>query len=170
MKNQSKRIEIAKITKARGLKGQVKVVFSGEDPAILEHPDGLVAGDRDERINLRIVQETQKELICTIQGAEDRTAAEKYVNTPLYLERDKFPETQEEDDFYITDLVGLAVKGIEGEDYGFIKMVDNFGAGDLLLIALPSGKEFYLPFTKQTVETVDLEAKQIHIAPPDGYV
>ena len=38
----------------------------------------------------------------------DRNAAERLTNTRLYIERDRLP-TPEEDEFYLADLVGLAV-------------------------------------------------------------
>lgn len=165
-----KLITIGKIADAHGLKGQVKVIFYGEDPSLLSHSSGIVVDGSDHRITMKVVKTTDKALICNIDGVSDRTQAESFRKKLLYLERSKLPNSMAPDEYYITDLVGLAVRGTDGEDYGTIKMVDNFGAGDLLSIRLNSGREFYLPFTKDTVENVDLKSGIVTIHPPDGYL
>lgn len=163
-------LTIGKIAGAHGLKGQVKIIFFGEDPSLLSHESGLVVDGSDQRIFLQIIKNTDKAMICKIDGITDRSQAEAFGKKLLFLERSKLPDNMSDDEFYITDLVGLTVLGTNGEEYGKVKMVDNFGAGDLLAIKLNSGREFYLPFTKETVEEVNLNDGVVKIAPPDGYL
>lgn len=165
-----KLVDIARITEAHGLKGQVKIRYDGDNPSILSHPDGLILEESDRRLHVKVIKPSSKGLICAIEGVKDRNAAEDLRQKTLYLERDKLPEHDDENDFYITDLVGLQVFDDDGEEQGAIKMVDNFGAGDLLLITTPEGEDFYLPFTADTVPEVDIDGGKIIIAPPDGYV
>lgn len=168
--SQDKLVSIGIIADAHGLKGQVKVFFYGEDPSLLACPDGVCIDGSDRRIVMRVLKPSGKYLICEIEGISDRTQAEALKKSKLSLERHKFPNDMAEDEYYITDLVGLAVQGADGEDIGTVKMVDNFGAGDLLSIKRHSGKEFYLPFTRQTVESVDLKKGTVTINPPEGYL
>src|SRR4051794_35901025 len=48
---------------------------------------------------------------------QDRTAAERLVNVKLYIDRDRLP-APEEDDFYLSDLVGLRAVGENGAELG----------------------------------------------------
>lgn len=168
-------VKIGRISSAHGIKGQVKIRFDGDDLSLLSHPEGVYIGKCDERHHIQVLKTTDKGLICSVKGIEERNAAEKLTKKDIYLERSKFPEINsqdqdDEDQYYITDLVGLAVKGQDGTDYGQINMVDNFGAGDLLSISLPDGGSFYLPFTHQHVLKVDFKSGQIIIAAPNGYL
>jgi 16S rRNA processing protein RimM len=44
----------------------------------------------------------------------------------------------------------------------------NFGAGDIIEIALPSGKKPLLPFDRETVPEIDMTAGRVVIDPPPG--
>jgi 16S rRNA processing protein RimM len=88
----------------------------------------------------------------------------------LYLERDKLPPPDEEDEFLLADLIGLSVHNEAGETIGTIVGVPNYGGGDLLEIA-PAIKSptALLPFTKAFVPTVDIKAKRVIAALPDDF-
>jgi 16S rRNA processing protein RimM len=74
----------------------------------------------------------------------------------LYIPRDRLPEP-DEDEFYLADLIGLAVVSPTGETLGRVKSVHNFGAGDLLEIEPPGGAAtWWAPFTKAVVPEVRL--------------
>ena len=79
----------------------------------------------------------------------------------LHVPRDQLPEP-DEDEFYLTDLVGLQVRDPEGAVLGSVKSVQNFGADDMLEIApAAGGQTWYLPFTREAVP-------ELHIA--DGWL
>ncbi|MEY4241517.1 MAG: hypothetical protein RJA14_1213, partial [Pseudomonadota bacterium] len=79
----------------------------------------------------------------------------------LYIPRDRLPEP-DEDEFYLTDLVGLEARDPDGLVLGTVKSVQNFGADDMLEIApATGGPTWYLPFTKDAVP-------DLHIA--DGWL
>jgi 16S rRNA processing protein RimM len=74
----------------------------------------------------------------------------------------------EEDEFYLTDLIGLRVETADGTVLGKVKAVQNFGAGDILEIgSSPGRKDWYLPFTREIVPIVDIEGGKIVADPPD---
>ena len=49
----------------------------------------------------------------------DRTAAEKLINTRLFVERAQLPEP-EDDEFYLADLIGLAAFDGDGQKLGTV--------------------------------------------------
>ena len=51
-----------------------------------------------------------------------------------------------EGEYYHADLIGLAAVDSEGAPVGTVAAVENYGAGDLLEIALENGKRSLIPF------------------------
>ena len=71
------------------------------------------------------------------------------------------------DEFYCIDLVGLTVLK-DGEPFGTVESVDNFGAGDIINVKLKNSKVFPFDFSDSTFPVVDIEKGVMHIVLPDG--
>lgn len=85
----------------------------------------------------------------------------------LHVPISALPET-EDDEFYIRDLVGLDVYTGGLSAVGKVKAVHNFGAGDILEIALfDEPKPIMVPFTIADVPVVDTQARRIVVATLD---
>jgi 16S rRNA processing protein RimM len=107
-------------------------------------------------------------LIATVQGVMTREAAEALNRVPLFVERDRLPPPEDEDEFLLADLVGLAVERPDGTPLGRIVAVPNYGGGDLLEIAPATrGPTALLPFTKTFVPVVDLTGRRVVAEAPD---
>jgi 16S rRNA processing protein RimM len=100
-------------------------------------------------------------------GVDDREAAAALTGTRLVLAAAERPPLADPDDFYDTDLIGLAVLGADGTDYGPVRDVVHAGGADYLVLEL-DGRERLVPFVGEIVPTVDLPAGRIVIDPPDG--
>ncbi|WP_158746811.1 ribosome maturation factor RimM [Acidisphaera sp. L21] len=98
----------------------------------------------------------------------DRNAAEKLVNTRLSVERSRLPKT-EDDEYYLADLVGLAVMSAEGATLGRVTAVHDYGAGASLEIA-GEGQPILLPFTRACVPSVDITAGRVIAVLPEEVV
>ena len=61
----------------------------------------------------------------------------------------------EADEYYHTDLIGLAAVTTAEAPLGRVIAIYNFGAGDIIEIAPPRGTTMLLPFTNAVVPTVD---------------
>jgi 16S rRNA processing protein RimM len=94
----------------------------------------------------------------------DRTAAERLVNTRLYIDRDRLPEP-DEDEFYLADLMGLAAITPEGKALGRVTVVHDYGAGPSLEIT-GEGAPLLIPFTRACVPVVDIKTAQITVVLP----
>jgi 16S rRNA processing protein RimM len=73
-----------------------------------------------------------------LEGVNDRNAAEKLNGVELYVDRALLPDTDDDDDFYHADLIGLKARLVDGSEIGEVMAVPNFGAGDLLEIRDPA--------------------------------
>ena len=157
-------ILFARIGAAHGVRGEVRVKSFGEDPESLKRYSPLAAGD-GRLLHVERLRPANDMLVVKFRGVNDRNAAEALNGIELYVDRDRLPPA-EEDEFYHADLIGLATVTEAGEAIGTVVAVQNFGAGDILEIAPPRGPSLLLPFTKESVPLVDVQAGRIVVAPP----
>jgi 16S rRNA processing protein RimM len=109
-------------------------------------------------------------LIAVVDGVTTREASEALNRVQLYVERDRLPPPDEEDEFLLADLIGLSVQSEAGEIIGTIVAVPNYGGGDLLEVAPAiKGPTALLPFTKAFVPTVDIAGKRVIAVLPDDF-
>ena len=106
-------------------------------------------------------------LIVHFLGINTRNEAENIKGLKLYVNENVLPPTVE-DEFYYSQLVGLQVESIEGIVYGKVITVQNFGAGDLLEVSITEQQQVLIPFTKEIVPIVDVNAGFVKISPPEG--
>jgi 16S rRNA processing protein RimM len=161
------RVLLGRITGAHGLKGEVRIAaFTAEPEDVaaygpLQNADGSVTV---EIASLRPVGDGA--VVARLAGIADRTAAERLRGIELYVPREKLPLAGA-DEYYYSDLIGLAVFSPEGEALGEVVAVHNFGAGDLVEVRAPQGRQTTLiPFESAHVPKVDLEAGRVTIILP----
>lgn len=163
-----KRICIARIGAAHGVRGEVRLWSFAADPLAVAGygPLESAAGDRFEITSLRTAKDC---LVARFAGVNDRTAAERLVNLELFVPRGQLPEPADAEEFYHADLIGLTAVDGAGAILGTVVAIQNFGAGDLVEVKPSTGGEtLLLPFTKAIVPLVDIVAGRLVVNPPDG--
>ncbi len=159
------RVQIGFITAAHGIRGQVKVKSFTENPTDLT-AYGPLYTDAGAAIPLTITGQAKQLLIGTIENVSDRTEAERYINTPLFIPREALPAPTE-GDYYHADLISLEARLQNNTPYGTIIAIHNFGAGDILEILTPDNKTEMLPFNKDTIPEIHVNEGYLYITPPD---
>src|SRR3984957_20023560 len=104
-------------------------------------------------------------LVATLKGIATREDAERLNGIELYIAREKLPATDEHE-YYHADLIGLTAVDATHDPLGRVVAIHNFGAGDIIEIAPPSGTTLLLPFTHAVVPTVDLAGGRVVITLP----
>lgn len=163
-----KRICIARIGAAHGVRGEVRLWSFTTDPLAVARygPLESAAGDRLEITALRPAKDC---LVARFAGVNDRTAAARLVNLELFVPRGQLPEPDDAEEYYHADLIGLAAVDGTGELLGKVVAIQNFGAGDLIEIRPPKGGEtLLLPFTRATIPVIDIARGRIVVNPPAG--
>lgn len=161
-------ILIARIGAAHGVRGEVRVKPFGLDGEAIGEHGPLRSRDGARLLTVdRIRPIAGGMVIVKFIGIDDRTAAERLNHLDLFVERSMLPEP-EEDEFYYTDLIGLAVVTLAGEPIGHVIAVHDFGAGDLLEVDRPGKTSVFVPFTKAVVSTVEIARGRVLIDPPVG--
>jgi 16S rRNA processing protein RimM len=161
----NERVCLGIVTGPQGLHGAVRVrSYTAWSEDIASY--GLLSDVTGEReFAIRILRSTKKGLVAELSGVEDRAAAEEMRGLELYVSRDALPKTDEEE-FYYSDLIGLDVEDEDGKVIGQVKMMDNYGAGEVMEVALSSGEALLLSFTREAVPVVDVAAGKIQIVRP----
>ena len=98
-------------------------------------------------------------MIALLEGVKDRDGAECLVNQQIAIYRDQFPELPEEE-FYWSDLLGLAVQLEDGTNLGTIRSMLATGANDVMVVqgVLQGEHERLIPFVMGPyVKKVDLD-------------
>lgn len=158
---------MGRIGGAHGIKGEVRIQSFTEDPMALAGYGPLATVKAGLTIEIEAARLADKMLVARLKGVTDRTAAERLNGIELFVDRDKLPATDDEDDFYHADLVGLEARLTDGAIIGKVIAVPNYGAGDLLEVRNDrSGDTFLYPFTKAAVPEVHVKQGYIVIDPP----
>ncbi len=157
---------VARIGAAHGVRGAVKLWTFTEDPLAVKRYGQLMTKDGARQFEVTHVREAKGHLVATLKGIATREEAERLNGVELYVAREKLPATSE-DEYYHTDLIGLAAVNAAGEPLGRVIAIHNFGAGDIIEVAPPNGATMLLPFSNAVVPTVDLEGGRVVIELPE---
>ena len=157
---------VARIGAAHGVRGQVKLWTFTEDPFAVMRYGALSTKDGARQFEVTQAREAKGFLVATLKGVTSRNEAECLNGVELYIAREKLPAT-DENEYYHADLIGLAAVSAAGEAVGRVVAIHNFGAGDIIEIAPPSGPTLLLPFSNAVVPTVDLAGGHVVIELPD---
>lgn len=170
-----RRVQLGTIGPPHGVRGLVKVRSFTDDPTdIVSY--GPLSDEQGREIALSLRGPIKGGLLAAVAGVDDRNAAEALRGVKLYVPRDALPATEDEEEFYYADLIGLAVETADGARLGRVKAVHDFGAGDVLEIKLDEGGDEMLPFTRDMVPVVDVAGGRLVVAagdlaePDDGAV
>ena len=157
---------MAAIIGAHGLKGEVKVKTFTASPDALSAYGPLFAKD-GRRFTVEFVRPiADSEAIAAFAEVKDRNASEALKGTELFVTRDRLPEA-EAGEFYHADLVGLEARDPDGRRIGKVLSIQNYGAGDVLVITADGGDEILLAFTKDNVPEIAAKDGYLVVAVPD---
>lgn len=160
------RICIARIGAAHGVRGAVKLwTFTG-DPFAVTRYGPLSTKDGARSFEVAQAREGKGHLVATLKGVTTRNEAERLNGLELYVAREKLPAT-DEDEYYHADLIGLAAVTTADQPLGKVIAIHNFGAGNIIEIAPPSGATMLLSFTNAVVPTVDIAGGRVVIELPE---
>ena len=161
----SKLILVGRVAGAFGVKGEVRLAAYTADPKALLGYRDLLRQDGSPGLTLLSGRVQKDDLIVRVREISTKEEADAMRGLLLHVPREALPEP-EEDEFYLTDLIGLSAVTPAGETLGKVKSVHDFGAGDLIEIDPGRGATWYLPFTRDAVPEVDVAGGKITVVRP----
>jgi 16S rRNA processing protein RimM len=160
-------ILVGRVVGGFGVRGEVRISTYTEVPMSIAAFKALKRQDGSPALTIASARPTKDGVVCRCTGVDTKEAADALRGLRLYVPRSAMPEP-DEDEFYLSDLVGLTVRHIQTDVLlGRVKSVQNFGAGDILEITPDlGGQTWYLPFTRAAVPEVKISEGLILADPP----
>jgi len=156
------RIEIGKISKAHGIRGEVVLVTHDRASEALDDIDTVWVGG----VQRRVVEArgTPRGWLVHFEGITTRNDAETLRGQLVEVDREALQ--LEDDDVLLSDLVGCRVECVDGRPWGTIHEVTS-GMQDLLVIH-DGELERLLPLVDEFVKNIDVAAGVVIVDPPEG--
>lgn len=159
-------LKIGVITTTHGVRGEVKVYPTTDDPARFKRLKEVILDTGREKLTLEIesVKFFKQLVILKFKGLDDIDKVQKFRQGSLYVTRANAVRLSK-DEYFIADLIGLKVIDEEEQPVGILKDVMETGANDVYVIEMYDGRELLLPAIKQCILRVDIEGGllQAHI-------
>ncbi len=166
-------VALGKVIKPHGVDGELLLEYYADSPELLEKPLMMrAAGMAPRPVRLKGWHLWRDQLIISIDGCSDRSAAEKLRRHELLIDSAFLPESEGESP-YIYELIGLEVRLPSGEPLGVIEDVLSPSGQELWSIRMPEekgGAEMLFPAVPEFVRSIDTAAGTAVIDPPEGLV
>lgn len=151
------------IANTHGIRGEVKVFPTTEDPQRFKGMKEILLDTGKEKLELEVasVKFFKNLVILKFKGIDNINDIEKYKGMDLLVTRENAIPL-EEGEYYIADIIGAKVVTEDGEDFGVLKDVLTTGANDVYVVE-HEGKEVLLPVIPDCVLARDMEQKIVTI-------
>ena len=161
-------LQVGVITTTHGVRGEVKVFPTTDDPQRFKELKNVILDDGKNKMDLEIqsVKFFKNLVILKFKGIDNINDVEKYKKAGLYVSRENAVELAE-NEYFIADLIELSVTSDEGEDLGVISDVLQTGANDVYVISKKGQPDLLIPAIKECILKVDMDNRtmQVHLLP-----
>ena len=161
-------LRVGVITSTHGVRGEVKVFPTTDDAKRFKTLKKVILDGREPlELSIEQVKFFKNMVILKFKGYDNINDVETWRQRDLLITRDQAVELKE-DEYFITDLIGLTVVNEEEAVLGRVKDVLETGAHDVYVVELTGGKELLLPAIKDCILNVDLEGGRMKVHVLDG--
>lgn len=163
-------LQVGVISSTHGIRGEVKVFPTTDDPARFKKLKKVLLDTGKERIELEIqsVKFFKQFVIVKFRGIDNINDIEKYKGKSLMVPREDAVQL-EEDEYYIADLIGMEVY-TDGGRFGTLKDVMETGANEVYIIDSDEHGEVLVPAIHDCILDVDVEKQTMKIRLMDGLI
>lgn len=155
---------MGRIVAAQGLLGWVKIqTFTEHMDTLIDYDTWQLGNDTHPWRTFKVLEckPHTKVLVAKLEGISDRTAAEGCKGLLIAVPRTSLPK-EGVDEYYWSDLIGMTVVNLEGQELGKVDHLLDMGANDIMSVRDEAG-EILIPFLSHVVQQVNLEEKLIRV-------
>lgn len=165
-------ISVAKILNFHGIKGEAKLGFTKGRENQIEALKKVFAKKDNEFVELNVSSVRFHKHFAIVKFKEFQTVndVEVFKGCDLYLSKDEVEENLSNDEYLISDLIGMDVYDEDGSCVGVITAIGENLANDLLSVKDANGREHLVPFVKAIVPVVDLKGRKIVVNNIEGLI
>ncbi len=152
---------LGEIVRPQGIHGEVKLRHYTDDPARFLELETVYRGQGSAYVPVRITgARVQKDdVFLTVDGVEDRNAAEKLRGVKIYIDRAHARELSP-DEVFIADILGATAYNTREETIGTLREVLTPGGVDVFVFDTPRGR-LMVPALKTVLLTLDADNGRI---------
>jgi 16S rRNA processing protein RimM len=165
------RIAVGIIRKAHGVRGEASIepwTDSMERFEALATVTLVAPGDAKTReLRVESVRPHGERALIKFAGIETPEEIQALHNWTIEIPADQ-ARALDKDEYFLHDLVGVTLVDAEGRERGTVTEVLEGGGGLLLHVKRADGREFELPFAADLCTEIDVAAKRIVVALPEG--
>ena len=162
-------VAIAKLVKARGLRGELAADVLTDFPERFENLETVFAISPEGKTSQLEIENfwfQKNRVVLKFKDFDTIERAETLRDFEICVPESEAVEL-EADEFFDWELTDCAVETIEGEQIGRVKEVLRTGGTEILVVA-GSEKEYLIPFAETICTEVDVENKLIKVDAPEG--
>ena len=169
MENMEQFLRVGVISSTHGIRGEVKVYPTTDDPErFLELDEVILDTGREHKIlEIEGVKFFKNQVILKFKGYDNINDIEKYLKKDLLVDREHAVELGENENF-IADLIDMEVVTDEGKVLGTLTDVIETGANDVYAVKTSEGKEILLPAIRDCILDVDVDEKRMTVHVMEG--
>jgi 16S rRNA processing protein RimM len=158
-------IEFGKIVNTHALKGEIKVYsYTDNVKNILALKEVYIS---DIRYEVEKSRYNNNMFTFKLKGVDNINAAEAMVNLDI-LRRVTDSELNEDNSYFIQDLLNTKVYLESGEEFGILTDVFQTGANDVYEVTKKDGGTILLPAIESVIKDVNLEENKIKVHIMEG--
>ncbi len=167
-KAMEKILQVGIITSTHGLKGEVKVFPTTDDPGRFKKLKEVILDEKkgQRKAEVESVKFFKQFVILKFKGMDDISDVERLRQVGLYVTRENAVKLKQ-DEYFIADLIGMTVENEDGKALGTLKDVIQTGANDVYDVTMEDGKSLLIPAIRDCILEVDVEAARmrVHLLP-----
>ena len=169
MENMEQFLRVGVISSTHGIRGEVKVYPTTDDPErFLDLDEVILDTGREHKIlEIEGVKFFKNQVILKFKGYDNINDIEKYLKKDLLVDREHAVELGETENF-IADLIDMEVATDEGKVLGTLTDVIETGANDVYAVKTPEGKEILLPAIRDCILDVNVDEKRMTVHVMEG--
>jgi 16S rRNA processing protein RimM len=163
-------IELGYISKTQGARGEVRAILDVQDITSYQGIKLIYLSNKDAPLIPTLVTSfiprDDKEAVLTFEGVGDKSAAEVFVGSSLFIPATFLPELPN-DQLYYFEIEGFQVVDTQKGEIGIVDFVQEQNGNDLLVVNFQE-KEILIPMHEDILLEVDKASKKVTVQLPEG--
>lgn len=162
-------VEIGKIVNTQGVRGEVRVIPTTDEPGIFERLDAVDVNLNGKRLSYGIegARPHKQFILVKFKGIDTKNLADTLRGGLITIDRSLATQPGQ-DEYFIGDLYGVKVVTEDGEELGELHEVIFTGANDVYVVRAEGKQDLLLPAIKQCILNVDVIGKIMTVHLMDG--
>lgn len=157
-------LRVGVITSTHGIRGEVKVFPTTDDPQRFKKLKNVILDLKREQLQLEIesVKFFKKFVILKFKDYDNINEIQHFIKNDLLITRDNAVALKK-GEFFICDLIGLEVITDEDKHLGKLTDILQTGANDVYVVTNDEEKDILIPSIPQCILNRDIEAGVITV-------